>query len=48
LNSGNATATEDPDDRLDLVTNEMIPGQNTDSLSKMDVDTTPNYLNIIK
>jgi len=48
LNSGNAIATEDPDDRLDLVTNEMISGQNTDSLSKMDVDTTPNYLNIIK
>ena len=48
LNSDNAIATEDPDDRLDLVTNEMISGQNTDSLSKMDVDTTPNYLNIIK
>jgi hypothetical protein len=48
LNSGNAIATEDPDDRLDLVTNEMISGQNPDSLSNMDVDTTPNYLDIIK
>ncbi|HLN34027.1 MAG TPA: hypothetical protein VK250_01955 [Nitrososphaeraceae archaeon] len=48
LNSGNAIATDDPDDRVDLVTNEMISGQNTDSSSKMDVDTTPNYLNIIK
>jgi hypothetical protein len=48
LNSGNALATEDPDDRLDLVTNDMISGQNTDSLSNMDVDTKPNYLNIMK
>ena len=46
--SGNATATVDSNDSIDLVTNEMISGQNTDSLLNMDVDTKPNYLNIMK
>ncbi|MGE5705896.1 MAG: hypothetical protein ACM3XP_04175 [Nitrososphaerales archaeon] len=44
----NATATGDSNDSIDLVTNEMISGQNTDSLLNMDVDTKPNYLNIMK
>ncbi|MFB5600308.1 MAG: hypothetical protein ACE5SW_08800, partial [Nitrososphaeraceae archaeon] len=48
--SGNITTTSssDSNDNIDTKDNKMVSEENLDSLSKMDIESTPNYLNLMK
>jgi hypothetical protein len=46
--SGNVTASFDSNDSVDMTNNEIVYDPNLDSLFKMDIEATPNYLSIIK